>query len=131
MKVVNGILELTDKDLLSLGLDDKYFDAILESHEQLMSSLRRDDQSKEGARGPDTRGALKHPAWDRLSDTSSEGWMEFFKSLRCNAMTFGIALTPFEAFDMVYRDKGHGLCLCSLSIRHYRAMGWALFSVLQ
>jgi hypothetical protein len=76
-------------------------------------------------------GALKHPAWDCLSDTSPEGWMEFFKSLRCNAMSFGIVQTPFEAFDMVYRDKGHGPCLCSLGICHYQAMGWALFSILQ
>ncbi len=42
-KVVDGTLELTNKDLLSLGLDDGYFDAILESHEQLMSSLRWND----------------------------------------------------------------------------------------
>ncbi len=80
-KEVDGTLELTDKDILSLGLNDKYFDVILASREQLMSLLHWDDQSKEGAHGPNTRGALKHPAWDCLSDTSPKGWMEFFKSL--------------------------------------------------
>jgi hypothetical protein len=57
--------------------------------------------------------------------------MEFFKSLHCNAMNFCIVLIPFEAFDMVYCNKGHGLCLCGLGIYHYWAMGCSLFTVLQ
>jgi hypothetical protein len=56
--------------------------------------------------------------------------MEFFKSLHCNAMNFGIALIPFKAFDMVHCDKGHGLRLCGLGICCYQAVGHALFSVL-
>jgi hypothetical protein len=78
-----------------------------------------------------TQAALKHPAWDHLIDTSPEGWMEFYKSLCRNAMLFSIALVPFESFNMSYRKKGHGLCLCGLGICRYRSMGRALFAVLQ
>jgi hypothetical protein len=130
-RAVDGTPELTEDNLFTLGLVEGYFDVILELHKQLMSLLHWDDRSREGACGPNTQGALKHPAWDHLSDTSLEGWMEFFKSLRLNAMNFGIVLIPFEVFDMAYRDKGHSLCLCGLGIRCYQAMGHALFSILQ
>jgi hypothetical protein len=74
-----------------------------------MSSLRWDERSREGACGPNTQGSLKHLGWDPLSNTSLEDWMEILKSLCHNAMNFGIVLIPFEAFDMAYCDKGHGL----------------------
>jgi hypothetical protein len=128
---VDGTPELTEDDLFSLDLVEGYFDEILELHKQLMSSLRWDNRFREGACGRNTRGALKHPAWDPLSNTSPEGWIEFFKSLCHNAMNFGIVLIPFKVFDMAYCDKGHGLRLCGLGIHHYRAMGCSLFSVLQ
>jgi hypothetical protein len=57
--------------------------------------------------------------------------MEFYKSLRHNAMSFSMALVSFESFNMSYRKKGHGLCLCGLGIRRYRSMGCTLFAVLQ
>jgi hypothetical protein len=81
--------------------------------------------------GPDTRGALKHPAWDRLSDTSPEGWIIFFKSLQQSSIYFGIVLTLFEAFIMKYSEWGHGLCLCGLGVKGYQHMGHALFAILQ
>jgi hypothetical protein len=72
--------------------------------------------------------ALKHPAWDNLTDNSPQGWMEFYKSLRRNAMTFAIALVSFlGAFNMAYRE----LCLCRLGIPRYHSMGRSLFSILQ
>ncbi len=78
-----------------------------------------------------TRAVLKHPAWDHLINTSPEGWMEFYKSLHRNVMSFSIALVPFESFIMAYHKKGHGLCLCGLGIGRYHFMGRALFAVLQ
>jgi hypothetical protein len=38
---LDGIDELSNNNLTSLGLDDKYYDAILESHEQITSSMPR------------------------------------------------------------------------------------------
>ncbi len=125
-RAVDGTPELTEDDLFFLGLVEGYFDAILESHEQLMCSLRWEDRFREGACGPNTQGAQKHPAWDCFSDTSPEGWMEFDKSLRCNAINFGIVLITFEASDMMYRDKGHGLCFCGLGI--HRCWLWVILS---
>ncbi len=46
-------------------------------------------------------------------------------------MSFSIALVQFESFNMLYRKKGHGLCLCGLGIDRYHSMGCALFAVLQ
>jgi hypothetical protein len=57
--------------------------------------------------------------------------MEFYKSLWCNCIYFGIVLTPFEAFVMKYSNRGHGLCLCGLGVMKYRCMGHALFAILQ
>ncbi len=108
---------------------------ILESHEQVtMAWNQRSDQygktNERGGRhgqaedqGADTRAAFKHLAWDRITDTSPEGWMEFYKSLCCNAMSFMIFLTPFEAFNMLFWEKGHGLCLCGLGVKRYRSIG--------
>jgi hypothetical protein len=131
---LDRIDELSNKNLTSLGPDDKHYDAILESHEQIMSSMpccgdRMDDRRFEDASA--TWAALKHPAWDHLIGTSPKGWMEFCKSLRCNPMSFSIALVPFESFNMSYREKGHGLCLCGLGICRYRSMDCALIAVLQ
>ncbi len=131
---MDGIEELSDDNLTSLGLDDAYYDAILESHEQIMSSTphhgeRMDDCCFDDASATQT--ALEHPAWDHLIDTSPEGWMEFYKSLCCNAMLFSIALVPFEGYNTLYCKKGHGLCLCGLSIHRYHSMGRALFAVLE
>ncbi len=74
---LDGIDELSDNNLASLGMDDKYYDAILESHEQIMSSTpcrgdRIDDCHFDNASA--TWVALKHPAWDHLIDASPEGW---------------------------------------------------------
>jgi hypothetical protein len=120
--LLDKIDKLSSKDLTSLGLDDKYYDAILESHEQIMSSKpccgeRMDDHHFDDASA--TQAVLKHPAWDHLIDTSPKGWMEFYKSLCCNAMSFSITLVPFESFNMLYCKKGHGLCLCGLGICRY------------
>jgi hypothetical protein len=57
---------LTKDNLISVGVLAEYYDAILESHDQLLNN----DRLK---LGPDTRGALKHPTWDRLSNTTPEG----------------------------------------------------------
>ncbi len=57
--------------------------------------------------------------------------MEFYKSLWCNCIYFGIVLTPFEAFVMKYSNRGHGLCLCGLGVMKYCCMGHALFAILQ
>jgi hypothetical protein len=115
---------LTEDNLTSVGVLGEYYDTVLESHDQMIGN--NCFQS-----GPDTRGALKHPAWDRLLDISPEGWMEFYKSLRCNSIYFGIVLTPFEAFIMKYSKRGHGLCLCGLGVKGYQQMGHALFAILQ
>jgi hypothetical protein len=101
---------LTEDNLTSIGVLREYYDTILESHNQMIEN----DHFKSG---PDTRGAPKHPAWDRLSDTSPEGWMEFYKSLQCNSIYFAIVLTPFEAFIMKYSKRGHGLGLCGLGVK--------------
>jgi hypothetical protein len=86
---------LTKDNLILVGVLAEYYDTILELHDQLLDN----DRLKFG---PDTRGALKHPAWDRPSDTTPEGWMEFYKSLQHNCIFFGIVLTLFEAFMMKY-----------------------------
>jgi hypothetical protein len=145
-QATNGMDEvpfLMDNDLYSLNIQEEYYDIILELHEQVTMAwsqrsdrydrfdTRTDRYSHADKRGPDTRAALKHPAWDHLTDTSPEGWMEFYKSLCHNAMNFMIVLTPFKAFNMLFWEKGHGLCLCSLGVKRYRSMGHALFGVLQ
>jgi hypothetical protein len=111
---LDGVDELSDSNLTSIGLDDKYYDAIFESHEHIMSSKPRPGDQMDNCRFDDasaTWAALKHLTWNHLIDTSPEDWMEFYKSLRRNAMSFFIALVPFESFNMAYRKKGHGLCL--------------------
>ena len=57
---------LTKDNLILVGVLAEYHDAILELHDQLLDNERL-------KLGPDTRGALKHPAWDRLSDRTPEG----------------------------------------------------------
>jgi hypothetical protein len=57
--------------------------------------------------------------------------MEFYKSLQCDSIYFGIVLTPFEAFIMKYSEWGHGLCLCGLGVKCSLHMGHALFAILQ
>jgi hypothetical protein len=57
--------------------------------------------------------------------------MEFYKSLQCNSIYFGIVLTPFEAFIMKYSEWDLGLCLCGLGVKRYQHMGHALFAILQ
>ena len=37
----------------------------------------------------------------------------------------------FKSLVMRYREKGHGLCVCSLGVTSYRRMGAALYAVLQ
>ncbi len=140
---LDGVAYLMDDDLCSLGIHEDYYDVILESHEQVtmawnqrsnqygQTDERGDRYGRAEDHGPNNRAALKHPAWDRLTDTSSEGWLEFYKSLPHNAMNFMIVLTPFEAFNMLFWEKGHGLCLCGLGVKRYRSMGRALFGVLQ
>jgi hypothetical protein len=112
VQVVNGCRMLTKDNLILVGVLAEYYNAILELHDQLLDNecLKL---------GPDTRGALKHSAWDRLSNTTPEGWMEFYKSLRRNCIYFGVVLTPFEAFVMKYSNGGHGLCLCGLGVMMY------------
>jgi hypothetical protein len=56
--------------------------------------------------------------------------MEFYKSLCRNAMPFSIALVLFEGFNILYREKVHGLCLCGLGISRYHSKDHALFAVL-
>jgi hypothetical protein len=60
VQAVNGCQILTKDNLILVGVLAEYYDAdaILESHDQLLDN----DRLK---LGPDTRGALKHPAWDR------------------------------------------------------------------
>ncbi len=115
---------LTKDNLILVGVLAEYYDTILGLHDQLLDN----DHLK---LGPDTHGALKHPAWDRLFDTTPEGWMEFYKSLRCNCIYFSIVLTPFKAFVIKYSNRGHGLCLCGLGVMMYCRMGHALFAILQ
>jgi hypothetical protein len=75
---LDGINELSNDDLTSLGLDDKYYDTVLKSHEQIMSSTphpkdRMDDCCFDDMSA--TQALLKHPAWDHLIDTSPKfGW---------------------------------------------------------
>jgi hypothetical protein len=131
---LDRIEEFSNNNLTSLGLDDTYYDAILKSHEQIMSSLPCCREHMDNCcfdEASAIQAALEHPAWDHLIDTSPEGWMEFYQSLHHNAMTFYIAPVPFEGFNMLYHEKWHGLCLCSLGIRRYCSMGCALFAVLQ
>ncbi len=118
------LLNVTKDTLILVRVLAEYYEAILESHDQLLD----DERLKLGL---DTRGALKHPASDRLSDMTPEGWMELYKSLRHNCIYFGVVLTPFKAFVMKYSSRGHGLCLCGLGVMKYRRMGHALFAVLQ
>jgi hypothetical protein len=106
-----------------LGILGDYHDSILDTHNYLALNDKLQFH-------PNTRGALKHPAWDRLLDTTPEGWMEFYKSICHNCMPFGIAIIPFEAFVIQYHDKGHGLCVCNLGGTGYQRMGAALYSVL-
>ncbi len=106
---VKGCRMLTEDNLTSVGVLGEYYDTILESNDQMIGNNHFQS-------GPDTRGALKHPAWDRLLDTSSKGWMEIYKSLWHNSIYFGIVLTPFEAFIMKYSKRGDGLCLCGLGV---------------
>jgi hypothetical protein len=80
----NRIEELSDKDLSSLGLVSTFYDTILESHEQIVSSTPchgdcTDDRCFNDASV--TRAMLKHPAWDHLTVTSPERWIEYYKSL--------------------------------------------------
>jgi hypothetical protein len=73
---LDGIEELSDDNLTSLGLDDIYYDAILESHEQIMSSTPHHGERMDNCCFDDalaTWAALKHSAWDHLIDTSPEG----------------------------------------------------------
>jgi hypothetical protein len=72
--VADGCLSLSKDNLHKLEILDEYHGAILDTHDNLTLSEKLRTH-------PDTRGALKHPAWDRLSDTTPEGWMEFYKSL--------------------------------------------------
>ena len=65
-RALEGCRMLTVDILTSVGVLRKYYDTILESHNQMI-------ENKHFKSGPDTRGALKHPAWDRLLDTSPEG----------------------------------------------------------
>jgi hypothetical protein len=115
---------LTEDNLMSVWVLGEYYNTILKSHGQLLENDRLWNR-------PDTCGALKHPAWDPLLDTSPERWMEFYKSLRHNCIYFRIVLTLFEAFIMKYSEWGHGLCLCGLGVKCYCHMGHALFAILQ
>jgi hypothetical protein len=63
---VKGCRMPTEDNLTSVGVLGEYYDTILESHNQMIGNSHFKS-------GPDTRGALKHPAWDRLLDTSPEG----------------------------------------------------------
>jgi hypothetical protein len=76
---VGGCKMLTKDNLMLVGVLREYYNTKLKSHDQLL-------ENDHLWNGPDTCGALKHPAWDPLLDTSPEGWMEFYKSLRRNCI---------------------------------------------
>jgi hypothetical protein len=87
---LDGLDKLFEDNLQSLEVVKPSYDAVLESHEQLISTTLHANFDKAFS----TRVALKHPVWDNLTDNSPEGWMEFYKSLCRNAMTFAIAFGP-------------------------------------
>jgi hypothetical protein len=74
-RAVKGCRMLTEDNLTSVGVLGEYYDTILESHNQMIGN----DRFKSG---PDTHGALKHPAWNHLLDTSPKGWMEIISPCR-------------------------------------------------
>ena len=65
---VDGCKMLTEDNLMLVEVLGEYYDRILESHDQLLENDRLWN-------GPDTRSALKHPAWD-VSPTHPlrDGW---------------------------------------------------------
>lgn len=65
-------MTLSEDTLHNPDVLHKYHGAILNTHDNLALNDKLCTQ-------PDTKGALKHPAWDRLPDNTPERWMEFYK----------------------------------------------------
>jgi hypothetical protein len=65
---LDGIDKLSNNDLASLGLDDKYYDAILELHEQIMSSMPRCGECMDNRRFDDTSAT-----WVALNSLTGNG----------------------------------------------------------
>ncbi len=124
---LDGIEKLCNGDLTSLGLDDMYYDAILELHEQIMTSTPRQEERMDDRCFGDawaTWAAHKHPAWDHLIDTSPEGWMEFYKSFCCNALPF---LFPwFHLKASICRTTERGMAFASAAWASAGTVLWAV-----
>ena len=141
---VEGIDCMETTDIEALDVDPLYSTMIAEEHYELIENWSNprwvshdnrhygDGYTPSAFLGPNTTEIQKQiSGWDKLSDLTPTGWQAFYKKLRRYSLRWKIALIPFEAINLRFECKGHGLCLCGLGLSRWRRMGDALFLILE
>jgi hypothetical protein len=134
------------EDVVALGVDDIMALPIAEDHFNLVENWEnarwvqqdrffadmRTPYSPPSNSGPNVTDILKQiSTWDKLSDLTPCGWQDFYNKLRRSTPRWKISMMPFEAINLKYECKGHGLCVCGLGLVRWKRMGDVLFHVLE
>ena len=75
--------------------------------------------------------AVRYSGWTEIAlengGISPERWIEFYTFLQLTATHYKIGIMPFEALNIQYADRGHGLCVPGLGLEVYTQTGAIFF----
>ena len=97
----------------------------------------RSGDSSTGSRSSSTshNDAVRYSGWTEIAlengGISPERWIEFYTFLQLTATHYRIGIMPFEALNLQYASRGHGLCVPGLGLDVYTQTGATLFLILQ